>query len=86
MLLSVGQCSIGKRTGGNNNGVSPKATLIAKQKLETGEFWKLFQAIKAHSAKRFSTAKSVANLTEEPPVIQQDEDLSGEDIPFNENR
>lgn len=61
-------------------GETSKSTIEAA--IESGYFWKLFQAIKADGAKRFSaTPNSVANLEPELPTIQVDEDLAA-DVPY----
>ncbi len=55
---------------------------VAIKAIESGDFWRLFQAIKADGAKRFSEAIKPTNLEPDLPVIQQDEDVNVEDIPF----
>jgi hypothetical protein len=62
----------------------PNPELIVGHYIETGVFHRLFQAIKADGAKRFSPVSDEPVKTEPEvvPTLHADEDMDVEDIPF----
>jgi hypothetical protein len=53
---------------------------VIMEKIQQGQYWDFFRAIKADGAKRFSAPLDGSNL--DLPVIQQGDDLNVDSIPF----
>lgn len=65
--------------------ISKGMTLTAlNETIETGKLWDLFQNIKKDGEKRFSGMETArAKFTDPLPVIQQEDEINVEDLPFN---